>query len=388
MDGVVMIWEDGLRLEELTNGKGKVGDKTYEELAEVKFIPTSNFACLPYKITTKSPKASSDACELRIPKLQDLLPHMQRVAFTMELPKVGGTECAERVQELLRRQIGETCKITYSSRDLSTVAFVAALGEPKVKTEAAFEGNLPSDFADVAANAGASRVAIRYDQVTAANASEVKGRGLEMCAWFPGTRAMKEADSKDSVSFDHLLECGAGIVISTNEPDVLANLVQFRSGKKSGKKRKTADSASPTRPTRKRVRFDVAQSIVRDVREIRDVVDRTGTSAVLYHCDECGVQFQGGLRKFEIYFSCSTCGEDDDGYDLCRSCWLKTGGKKHEGGRHVLKEVDRNDDSEELEEEKDASEVVEYAERLDEAEENVGSGANQQVVAEDNDEGN
>lgn len=69
-------------------------------------------------------------------------------------------------------------------------------------------------------------------------------------------------------------------------------------------------------------------------------VDRLATPVEEFACDACGVVIPGGLKGYELYFSCCCAGRTaeaeenekqtcDDGYDLCLRCATRASRKNH-----------------------------------------------------------
>ncbi len=122
---------------------------------------------------------------------------------------------------------GNNLCLRYSSFDHSRIAEVRALDEDAI-TGALFSGRVPDDFVDVAIDAGANEVHLRYDTCTSDRVREAHRAGLGTMAWFRGPTngpsRYVDVGNEDESMYRTVLRTGVrGVCV--NRPDVMVNIL-------------------------------------------------------------------------------------------------------------------------------------------------------------------
>ena len=108
-------------------------------------------------------------------------------------------------------------------------------GQHVYKTGALFAKDLPDDFVQLALDAGASEIHLRYDTCTPERISDIHKNGMNSMCWFRGPRGMRQDCTEEYLDVGNEDPSMYRLVMATgvrsmciNRPDVLLALVGKR----------------------------------------------------------------------------------------------------------------------------------------------------------------
>ncbi|CAB9520693.1 Glycerophosphoryl diester phosphodiesterase family [Seminavis robusta] len=195
-------------------------DLNFHQVQKLEFVEESEHLMASQEMTKRA----------RIPTLRQVLELFRQYpdkSVTIEL-KGEGTEqpTVELVEDLQM-----TDQVVLSSFKHARVQQVKQLN-PSLRTAAIFKGQVPSDYLQLASNAQADEVHLRYDTCSVERVQEAQQEGFHVMAWFRGPKAMKQDVSDtyvDAVSettvYDMVLQTGVN-AICCNRPHEAVDLVQ------------------------------------------------------------------------------------------------------------------------------------------------------------------
>lgn len=221
--------EDPGQLLDYCGVNGNILDFTAEEARELKFSPTCDeFVC---------PKDKLFNDNAFIPTLKEVLEASKKSGYILKL-ELKGPGTAEPVLNLVEEMdMAEKCH--FSSFNHERIARIRQLrpeknvdGTHKYKTGALFKNGMPDNYIELAMDAGASEVHLKYDTATKEKIEAIHDAGMNSMVWFRGPVGMKEdatykyydVGNEDENMYLTLLSTGVQS-LCVNRPNVLSNLL-------------------------------------------------------------------------------------------------------------------------------------------------------------------
>ena len=194
-------------------------DLTLGQVQALAFVRESEHLMASEEVTKKA----------RIPTLQQVLELFSEYPdkrVTIELKGAGTVEPTVRLVEELQM----TPQVVLSSFKHDRVRQVKQLN-PSIRTAAIFKASVPTNFLQVAQQAHADEVHLRYDTCSVERVQAAHQRGFKVMAWFRGPKAMKQDVVKtyvDAVSettvYKMVLQTGVD-AICCNRPHAAVELI-------------------------------------------------------------------------------------------------------------------------------------------------------------------
>jgi glycerophosphoryl diester phosphodiesterase len=220
-------------LQEYCNIDGSILDYTYDEVRNFKFNPHyEEFGCGSDHILSLE-----DECY--IPTLEEVLLDAKQTGVTVKI-ELKGQGTSEPTLELVEKlEVVDQCH--YSSFDHSRIKRIRELrpernedGSHRYKTGALFD-DAPDDFLEMAIEAGASEVHLRYNTCSSEKVVNIHEAGMDSMAWFCGPGHMKkhakelyyDVANEDPTLYQMLIDTGVR-KMCVNKPDLLAQIVTQR----------------------------------------------------------------------------------------------------------------------------------------------------------------
>jgi glycerophosphoryl diester phosphodiesterase len=200
-------------------------DLSYEEALLLRFNPNfGEFPCPTHCIT--------DPLIAYIPLLEQVLLDLKDTQCKLKI-ELKGPGVVEPVLEVVERlQMESQC--SYSSFKLSMLAELRRLRPDKERypTGALFDGIPPTNFLQLALDAGATEIHLKYDSCTTDRIQQIHGAGLGSMAWLRGPVGMKEdtdekywdVGNEDESCYQSLIDTGVQ-QICCNKPNVLLSML-------------------------------------------------------------------------------------------------------------------------------------------------------------------
>ena len=217
-------------LSEYCNMDASILDLTYEEARRLKFNPHHlEFGCGPDVIQMLEH-------ECYIPTLEEVLSDARETGVVIKI-ELKGPGTPDPVLKLVEA-MGMVDQAHYSSFDHSRIKRIRELrpdrnldGTFRYKTGALFN-EPPANFVDLALDAGASEVHLKYSTCTSERVRSIHGAGMDSMIWMRGPVGMKEdvihkfhdVGNEDESMYLAIMETGVK-AMCVNRPDVLSNLL-------------------------------------------------------------------------------------------------------------------------------------------------------------------
>ncbi len=215
-------------LKDYCNVDKSILDLTYEEARQLKFSPHyAEFGCGPDVIR----KFES---ECYIPTLGEVLSDARETGVVIKV-ELKGPGTAEPVLELVEK-MNMVEQVHYSSFDHSRIKKIRELrpdrnldGSLRYKTGALFD-EVPDNFVELALDAGATEVHLKYSTCTKDRVEKIHAAGLDSMIWMRGPIGMKhditnlfnDVGNEDESMYMAIMATGVK-AMCVNRPDVLAN---------------------------------------------------------------------------------------------------------------------------------------------------------------------
>jgi glycerophosphoryl diester phosphodiesterase len=215
----------GYILGEDKNTPRSIMDLSYEEVLKLQFNPAyEEFACPEHCVT--------DPLLAYIPSLEQVLLDLQDTNCKVKI-ELKGPGVVQPVLDLVER-LGMQKQCSYSSFKLEMLHELRALRPDRelYPTGALFDGVPPPNFIDLALDAGATEVHLKYDMCTTETIARIHDAGLVSMAWLRGPIGMKEDSSvkyldignEDEACYQALIETGVQ-QICCNKPSLLQSML-------------------------------------------------------------------------------------------------------------------------------------------------------------------
>ena len=213
---------------------GSVLDYTYHEL-RTKFQFNkfhSEFGCGPSIISDLQQRQ-----ECYIPTLEEVLLDAKRNNLVVKIELKGPNTATPTVELVERLDMVHLCH--YSSFNLSQIHTVRELrpqrcsvtGDYVYKTGALFD-QVPDNYIDLALDAGASEVHLKYSACTKSRVEEIHSAGMDSMCWFRGPIGMADDVRTKFYDVGNEDESMLSVVMATgvrkmclNKPDVLIGML-------------------------------------------------------------------------------------------------------------------------------------------------------------------
>lgn len=217
-------------LKEYCNMDASILDLTYEEARKLKFNPNYlEFGCGPDIINELDH-------ECYIPTLHEVLSDAKETGVVIKI-ELKNNGAAEPVLNLVEK-MDMVDQIHYSSFDHARIKTIRKLrpgrnldGSYRYKTGALFD-ELPDNYLDLALDAGASEVHLKYSTCTPEKIRNIHGAGMDSMIWMRGPIGMKDdvsnkfhgVGNEDESMYLAIMKTGVK-AMCVNRPDVLSNLL-------------------------------------------------------------------------------------------------------------------------------------------------------------------
>jgi len=218
-------------LDEYCNTEGSILDLTYEQARALKFNPLhSEFGCGPAIIQAMEE-------EYYIPTLEQVLADAKETGVVIKI-ELKGPNTPDPVLELVE-EMNMVHQVHYSSFDHSRIKRIRELrperggdGSYRYKTGALFD-DPPVNFIEMALDAGASEVHLKYSTCTTDMVQSIHNAGMDSMIWMRGPVGMGEdvahrfhdVGNEDETMYLAIMQTGVK-AMCVNRPDVLANLLK------------------------------------------------------------------------------------------------------------------------------------------------------------------
>lgn len=217
-------------LRDYCNRDASILDLTYEEARELKFNPNHlEFACGPNIIQELEH-------EYYIPTLEEVLTDARETGVVIKI-ELKGPGTPEPVLDLVDK-MGMSEQAHYSSFDHSRIKRIRELrphrkmdGSYLYRTGALFD-EPPENFVQLALEAGASEVHLKYSTCTTEKVQQIHAAGMDSMIWMRGPVGMKhdithrfhDVGNEDESMYLAIMKTGVK-AMCVNKPDVLAKLL-------------------------------------------------------------------------------------------------------------------------------------------------------------------
>lgn len=217
-------------LKDYCNIDASILDLTYEEARGLKFNPHHlEFGCGPGIMQEL-------ADEYYIPTLQEVLSDARETGVVIKI-ELKGPGTPDPVLKLVE-DMDMTEQVHYSSFDHSRIKRIRELrphrnidGSYLYKTGALFD-EPPENFVELALEAGASEVHLKYSTCTTEMVQQIHGAGMDSMIWMRGpvgmihdvTHLFHDVGNEDESMYLAIMKTGVK-AMCVNKPDVLANLL-------------------------------------------------------------------------------------------------------------------------------------------------------------------
>jgi len=173
-----------------------------------------------------------------IPTLEEVLRTLKgnNMDIKIELKGAGTTVPVLELVESLNM----VDQVHYSSFNHERIALLRKLrpqlnpdGTHVYKTGALFTGKVPKNFVEIAQEAGASEVHLKYDTCTKERVEQIHAGGMNSMCWFRGrigmlddvTKKYGDVEDEDSNMYEIVMRTGVG-AMCVNKPEVLVDLIE------------------------------------------------------------------------------------------------------------------------------------------------------------------
>lgn len=217
-------------LKDYCNMDGSILDLSYEEARNLKFNPNHlEFGCGPDVIEQL-------AHEYYIPTLEEVLLDAKETGVIIKI-ELKGPGTPEPVLELVE-ELDMVDQVHYSSFDHSRIKRIRELrpernsdGSHRYKTGALFD-EPPENFIQIALDAGASEVHLKYSTCTRERVKMIHDAGMDSMIWMRGPVGMlqdisnlfHDVGNEDESMYLAIMKTGVK-AMCVNKPDVLATLL-------------------------------------------------------------------------------------------------------------------------------------------------------------------
>lgn len=217
-------------LKDYCNMEGSILDLSYEEARSLKFNPHHlEFGCGPDVIEQL-------AHEYYIPTLEEVLSDAKETGVIIKI-ELKGPGTPEPVLELVE-QLDMVDQVHYSSFDHTRIKRIRELrpernpdGSYRYKTGALFD-EPPENFIQIALDAGASEVHLKYSTCTTERVKKIHDAGMDSMIWMRGPVGMlqdlanlfQDVGNEDERMYLAIMKTGVK-AMCVNKPDVLAGLL-------------------------------------------------------------------------------------------------------------------------------------------------------------------
>jgi len=194
------------------------------------------FGCGPERIIAKKELGLA-----YVPTLREVMIRLRDETNMFLKLELKGPGTAEPVVALVE-ELGMVDRCHFSSFNHARIRRVRELrpergedGQHVYKTGALFAKDLPDDFVQLALDAGASEIHLRYDTCTPERISDIHKNGMNSMCWFRGPRGMRQDCTEEYLDVGNEDPSMYRLVMATgvrsmciNRPDVLLALVGKR----------------------------------------------------------------------------------------------------------------------------------------------------------------
>jgi len=222
-----------------TNMKGSILDYTYEELrSKMQFNKFhQEFGCGPSIIHDLEKRG-----ECYIPTLEEVLRDAKESNLVVKIELKGPNTALPTLDLVEKLDMVHLCH--YSSFNLSQIRTIrearpqrsSLTGEYVYKTGALFS-DVPENYIDLALDAGASEVHLKYSTCTKSRVEEIHRAGMDSMCWFRGPVGMAEDVRTKFFDVGNEDELMLRVVMATgvrkmclNKPDILVAMLNRISG--------------------------------------------------------------------------------------------------------------------------------------------------------------
>jgi glycerophosphoryl diester phosphodiesterase len=200
---------------------------TYEEVLRLQFNPSfSEFPCPRECIT--------DVHVAYVPTLEQVLQDFKSTPSCRVTIELKGPNVTLPVVEIVEKlQMQSQC--CYSSFNLERLYELRSLRPCKNEfpTGALFDGTVPANFIELARDAGATEIHLKYDTCTRHRIQEIHKAGMGSMAWFRGPIGMiqdmaskyHDVGNEDESCYQALIDCGVQ-QICCNKPNLLVSMMR------------------------------------------------------------------------------------------------------------------------------------------------------------------